>query len=42
MIVAEIPTKDDGWVCAGEAWGHAAIDWAYLFEPYARDAIEHS
>jgi SAM-dependent methyltransferase len=41
MIVAEISTKDDGWVGAGEAWGHAAIDWAYLFEPYARDAIEH-
>ncbi len=34
------PPTDDGWVGAGEAWGHAAVDWAYLFEPYARDAIE--
>lgn len=31
---------DDGWREAGRAWGHAATDWAYLFEPYARDAIE--
>ncbi len=29
------------WAIAGDAWGHAAADWAYLFEPYARDAIEH-
>ena len=29
------------WRQAGAAWGHAATDWAYLFEPYARDAIEH-
>ncbi|MEM9565764.1 MAG: class I SAM-dependent methyltransferase, partial [Actinomycetota bacterium] len=26
---------------AGEAWGHAALDWANRFEPYNRDAIEH-
>ena len=32
---------DDGWREAGAAWGHAASDWAYLFEPYARDAAEH-
>ncbi len=25
---------------AGAAWEHAAKDWAFLFEPYARDAIE--
>jgi SAM-dependent methyltransferase len=34
---AEVPD----WAIAGDAWGHAAADWAYLFEPYARDAIEH-
>ncbi len=34
-------TQDDGWIAAGAAWGHAAQDWAYLFEPYARDAAEH-
>ena len=28
------------WQGAGRSWGHAATDWAYLFEPYARDAIE--
>lgn len=28
------------WQLAGEAWGHAAGDWATLMEPYARDAIE--
>lgn len=32
---------DDGWREAGAAWGHAATDWAYLFEPYGRDAAEH-
>jgi SAM-dependent methyltransferase len=29
------------WEEAGEAWAHAALDWAYRFEPYNRDAIEH-
>lgn len=29
------------WEIAGDAWGHAALDWAYRFEPYARDAIDH-
>ncbi|MDW3218031.1 MAG: class I SAM-dependent methyltransferase [Acidimicrobiales bacterium] len=28
------------WQLAGEAWSHAATDWAYGFEPYARDGIE--
>lgn len=28
------------WKLAGDAWSHAATDWAYGFEPYARDAIE--
>ncbi len=28
------------WAEAGRAWGHAAIDWAYRFEPYGADAIE--
>ena len=27
-----------GWESAGEAWGSRAVDWAYLFEPYARPA----
>lgn len=30
----------DSWQTAGQAWSHAASDWAYLFEPYARDAVE--
>lgn len=36
-----IETEPPAWQQAGDAWGHAASDWAYLFEPYARDAIEH-
>ncbi|MGI9599195.1 MAG: class I SAM-dependent methyltransferase [Acidimicrobiales bacterium] len=32
-------TRED-WQIAGDAWSHAAIDWAYRFEPYARDAVE--
>jgi len=31
---------DETWREAGAAWGHAAADWAYLFEPYARDAAD--
>jgi len=31
---------DKGWIQAGQAWSHAPTDWAYGFEPYARDAIE--
>ncbi|NQU37996.1 MAG: methyltransferase domain-containing protein, partial [Actinobacteria bacterium] len=27
-----------GWEESGEAWGSRAVDWAYLFEPYARAA----
>lgn len=34
-------THNDTWRAAGAAWGHAALDWAYLFEPYARDAADH-
>ena len=30
----------DAWRPAGDAWSHAAADWAYLFEPHARDAVE--
>ncbi len=34
-------TADDGvWVEAGRAWSHAAADWAYRFEPHARDAAD--
>lgn len=40
-IAAETATDTPDWAVAGAAWGHAAADWAYLFEPYARDAIEH-
>lgn len=31
-------TAPDGWQEAGRAWGARAVDWAYLFEPYARPA----
>ncbi len=34
-------TERADWEIAGEAWAHAAIDWAYGFEPYNRDAVEH-
>jgi SAM-dependent methyltransferase len=34
------PGTEKPWQGAGRSWGHAATDWAYLFEPYARDAIE--
>lgn len=37
---ATTTTDTPDWRLAGEAWSHAAPDWAYLFEPYARDAIE--
>jgi SAM-dependent methyltransferase len=30
----------EAWREAGRAWGHAAVDWAYLFEPYGRDGVE--
>lgn len=33
-------TRTD-WQDAGDAWGHAAAEWAYRFEPHARDAVEH-
>ncbi len=36
-----ISGSDEGWRDAGAAWGHSPRDWAYLFEPYARDAAEH-
>lgn len=36
----EEPITEPDWVAAGRAWGHAAVDWAYRFEPYAVDAIE--
>jgi SAM-dependent methyltransferase len=34
----DAPSGHD-WRRAGEAWGHAAIDWSCLFEHYATDAI---
>ncbi|MDG1088396.1 MAG: hypothetical protein P8P20_11695 [Acidimicrobiales bacterium] len=34
-------TPDDGWKAAGSAWGHAAADWAYLWEPSIRVAADH-
>jgi cyclopropane fatty-acyl-phospholipid synthase-like methyltransferase len=27
-----------GWTESGQAWGARATDWAYLLEPYARNA----
>lgn len=35
-----IDTRPD-WQIAGDAWAHAALDWAYGFEPYARDSVDH-
>lgn len=29
-----------GWAEAGRGWGQRAVEWAYLFEPYARPANE--
>lgn len=37
---ASVDITDEGWIQAGHAWSHAATDWAYGFEPYARDAID--
>lgn len=34
------PEAEPVWQQAGRAWGHAAVDWAYRFEPYADEAIE--
>lgn len=33
---ADVPA----WLEAGQAWSHAAVDWAYRFEPYADEAID--
>ncbi len=42
-ITAHAKTEEVAdWEIAGNAWAHAAADWAYRFEPYARDAIEHT
>lgn len=43
MTSTEQTTTDgkEDWEIAGEAWAHAAVDWAYRFEPYARDAVDH-
>ena len=34
------PERNHDWQQAGEAWGHAAADWACLFEPYALAVID--
>ncbi|MGI9603494.1 MAG: class I SAM-dependent methyltransferase [Acidimicrobiales bacterium] len=39
MTATDTPT-DTSWIEAGRAWDHAATDWAFLFEPYAADAID--
>ena len=39
MAQGPAPTKAD-WKESGRAWGARALDWAYLFEPYARPANE--
>jgi SAM-dependent methyltransferase len=36
----QLVTKQQDWEKAGRAWGARALDWAYLFEPYARTANE--
>jgi SAM-dependent methyltransferase len=42
MTITEPQTgPNEAWREAGKAWEHAAEDWAFLFEPYARDAIDH-
>jgi SAM-dependent methyltransferase len=33
------PVADHDWRAAGEAWGHAAVDWSCLFEHYATAVI---
>lgn len=32
------PAVQNDWTEAGQAWGSHAAEWAYLFEPYARNA----
>ncbi|HEX6254201.1 MAG TPA: methyltransferase domain-containing protein [Euzebyales bacterium] len=39
-VTTDPTPRETPWRAAGAAWGHAAADWAFLFEPYARDAIE--
>ena len=39
MVQGPATTKAD-WKESGRAWGARALDWAYLFEPYARPANE--
>ena len=39
MAQGPATTKAD-WKESGRAWGARALDWAYLFEPYARPANE--
>lgn len=42
MTSTESPTESaESWSEAGKAWEHGATDWAFLFEPYARDAIDY-
>lgn len=38
--MSSTPSTEASWKLAGDAWGHAAPDWAYRFEPYANDAVE--
>ncbi len=41
MAIQEAIDARPDWEIAGDAWAHAAQDWAFRFEPYARDAIEY-
>lgn len=44
LDTAQTTTETDprpDWQIAGDAWAHAATDWAYGFEPYARDSVDH-
>src|SRR5262245_43241893 len=40
MSSARTPTANANWTEAGRAWGARPVEWAYLFEPYARPANE--
>ncbi len=39
MPITSVSEHNHDWRQAGEAWGHAAADWACLFEAYALDVI---
>ncbi len=40
MASTDTEVRDAEWQVAGRGWGARALEWAYLFEPYARPANE--